>query len=215
MFPTIKTDIVDRVFRVAHFAAEACDSTHNPLSAVASKGLVFVQLYAVYEHAIVDGVLAGLTQLQVHGMAFRDVRHELLSIVLGPELQSAAEAGLKKKWRSRRELFRRSMCSDAVTIPAKHFPGDDSHFRRPQLETIWELFGITSPVVPQGQHFSLIEELVEHRNAIAHGRERPEAIGGRYSIGEIEKRIAWTRDLSLHIVTELETHCANPANLRR
>jgi hypothetical protein len=215
MFGPLRTEVVDRIFQVRQFASEACNLGSNPSSAVASKGLVFVQLYAVYEFVVTGIVTAALTEMQSHRLQIRDARLPLLGIVLEAELASVATVGPANKWPRRLELFERTHSTDPVAIPTKHFPGDGSHFRRPQLDTIWMLFGLTSPVVPHGRHFDLIEELVEHRNAIAHGREKPEKIGGRFSDLDISARIDWTRDLCLHLITEMETHCADPANLRR
>jgi hypothetical protein len=50
------------------------------------KGLVFVQPYAVYEHCIVAGVQVALRQVNASGLILRELRPELLSIVLDNRL---------------------------------------------------------------------------------------------------------------------------------
>ncbi len=215
MFGPLRTEIVARIFQVRQFASEACSPRDNPHSAVASKGLVFVQLYAVYEFAVTGIVTAALTEIQTHGLQLRDLRLPLLGIVLDPELLSIATVGPTHKWPRRRELFEKTDSSDSAPIPTAYFPGDGSHFRRQQLETIWMIFGLTCPIVPNNRHLGLIEELVEHRNAIAHGRETPDKIGGRFSDVDILARIDLTRDLCLHLIAEMEAHCSNSSNLKR
>jgi hypothetical protein len=75
-----------------------------------------------------------------------------------------------------------------------------------QLETIWAVFGLTVPVVPELRLLGRIEELVENRNAIAHGRRTAVEVGGRYSALEIEKRIDDVEQISSYVVTQMEDH---------
>jgi hypothetical protein len=83
------------------------------------------------------------------------------------------------------------------------FPTDGSHYRVAQL---WTIFGITVPVVPESRLIARIDELVENRNAIAHGRRTPQEVGGRYSTSDIEKRIDDIEITTVYLVTEMENH---------
>lgn len=215
MFATLQTEIIDRIFRVRQFFLEACDPLKSPNSAAGSKGLVFVLLYAIYEYTLNQSVTAAMNALCGHKLGLQDVRLELLSVVLDPEICSAGTAGNEHKWDARCSLFGRLSSADPIKIPAKHFPNDGSHYRQRQLDTIWKLFGIAAPVLADVKHGSIIEELVEHRNAIAHGRETPGRIGGRYSAQDVEHRIKQTEAICLHVTATLQTHCASAANLRR
>jgi hypothetical protein len=110
-------------------------------------------------------------------------------------------------WKQRLDL----VASFESTTPLKSlddtlFPSDGSQYRIAQLETIWAVFGIVAPVVPESRLIGRIEELVENRNAIAHGRRTPEEVGGRYSIAEIEKRADDVEKIAFHLVTEMEKH---------
>ena len=70
------------------------------------------------------------------------------------------------------------------------------------------------PVVPEPRLVGRIEELVENRNAIAHGRRTPEEVGGRYSTAEIEKTADDIEKIGSYFVTELERHY-NAGGVRR
>ncbi len=65
---------------------------------------------------------------------------------------------------------------------------------------------MTTPVVPESRLIGRIDELVENRNAIAHGRRTPEEVGGRYSTSEIEKRVDDIERITIYLVPEMETH---------
>jgi hypothetical protein len=44
------------------------------------------------------------------------------------------------------------------------------------LKTIWDIFCIQELIVCKGMHIGTIDEIVENRNAISHGRKSPEEI---------------------------------------
>jgi hypothetical protein len=183
---------------------------------VVSKGLVFVQNYALYEYSLVSSLAAALATAKTHGLTLNDVRHELLALILSSEFDSAADSSQDKRWSQRIELFRRVRCHEQIGAGRFEgiFPTDGSHFRTRQLETIWSLLGIAVPIVATPRHRGRIDEMVEHRNAIAHGRESPDVIGRRFSEAEIHSRIDDTAALCVHIIDTLEIHSRNPANLR-
>ena len=187
----------------------------KPVEASVCKGLMFVHLYGVYEYAVhsaVQGVLAAVCADQ---LCPRDLHHKSLTLVLDPVFLSASAAGRQRSWKQRLDL----VASFDSTTPLQSlddnlFPADGSHYRIAQLETIWAIFGISVPVVPESRLLGRIEELVENRNAIAHGRRTPEEVGGRYSTSEIDKRIDDIEKIAFYLVTEMETHY-NAGGVRR
>ena len=57
------------------------------------KGLLFVQLYGAYEHAVHRSVQAALDFFRSESMSCRQTRRSLLSLVLNPQWDSAREVG--------------------------------------------------------------------------------------------------------------------------
>jgi len=214
VFAVIRSEVASRHLAIRQwYGAVAAAPAPAP---VVSKGLVFVQNYALYEYAVVASLSAALATTKTHGLTLSDVRHELLALILNSELESASASNRHNKWSRHIELFRRTRCHEPISSGAfeSTFPTDGSHFRPQQLETIWSLFGIATPIVATPRHRGRIEEMVEHRNAIAHGRESPDAIGRRFSEADIQSRINDTEALCAHVIDTLEIHCSNPANLR-
>jgi hypothetical protein len=60
-----------------------------------------------------------------------------------------------------------------------------------------------------------IDEVVDHRNAVTHGRETPDKIGRMYSRAEVVHRIAQMKSVCLLLISATEAHCANTARHRR
>ena len=85
-------------------------------------------------------------------------------------------------------------------------PTDTSNLRYEQLAEIWETFGISSPVLPRMSLRGRLSEITEHRNAIAHGRESPAAVGSRYSTGELETRMREVYEVSEYLILTFEDY---------
>ncbi len=178
------------------------------------KGMLFVQNYATYEYVIVSAVRALITDLNARKLQFHAIRAEVLAMALDPEFTSLASTAVNKSWRGRARLVDRARCAEAVAIRDNLFPGDGSHFKVSQLETIWRLFCLRGEVVPEPRLRGHIEEMVEKRNIIAHGGEAPDVVGGGFSVADMEKRLADTETICSHIIGTVTSHTADHAAFR-
>ena len=175
--------------------------------ASACKGLELVQLYATYEYAVRSAVQATLAALRATGVGIRNLRRDLLALVLESHWDSASNSGRPHVWDSRIALITNVDSREPTTsLRDDLFPSDGSHYRVNQLRTIWKIFSLTAPVVPDPRLIGRIEELVENRNAISHGRRTPEELGGRYSWQGIASRVDDTDAISRHVLGVLEAH---------
>jgi hypothetical protein len=50
--------------------------------------------------------------------------------------------------------------------------------------------------------------MVDSRNKIAHGEDAPYVVGGRFTVGELEKRINDTEVVCTHIITSVASYAA-------
>lgn len=221
MWPTLLAEIGTRILAIrTHFAAVAGPKGGHvpvppPAHEVTTKGLLFVQLYAVYEYSVRESVRTAITELKGSARPFSTFRLEFLALALDNHLQSASECGPENRWPNRINLFRMVGSGDPLDMPDDVFPHDGSHYRMGQLYTIWSLFGITAPVLPRDRLSPLIGELVSHRNAITHGRRTAEEVGGGFSRDDLHDRIDWTEEVCTYVVTTIQGHCSNPGNLAR
>ena len=224
MWPNISVEVADRIQAArAYFTAIAglpfappASPPLIPHAETAAKGLMFVQLYAIYEFTVCGVVRAAWQEINRRGATLSSIRLEMLGVALDAELTAALECGVGRTWEKRMALFRRVSSTDNATFRDDLFPADGSHYRVKQLQTIWDLLGIPGHPLPRMPLIGLIDlELVEHRNAIAHGRKTAEEVGRSYSISDIHQKIDHTQDVCMHIIATTQTHCSNPANLLR
>jgi hypothetical protein len=137
----------------------------------------------------------------------KQIRREVLCLLLDPQWAAAAAAGPARMWDCRIDLLKQIHSKEAAgSIDDSLFPADGSHYRVRQLHTIWKVLGLRTPVVPEPRFLGRIEEIVENRNAISHGRRTPEDVGRNYSRLDIEQRFTDLRSICEHVVGTLETH---------
>jgi len=171
-----------------------------------SKGMLFVQNYAVYEYEVVEAVRVLVENVNSRGLLIASTRTELLAMALDPEFASVIDGSPKKTWAGRSVLLAKVRSNAAVEIKEGLFPKDGPHFRSAQLETIWSLFGLPGTIVPTPRLRGHIDEMVENRNRIAHGSDAPDTIGARFTITDLEKRIDDTEAVCTHIIASVKRH---------
>jgi MAE_28990/MAE_18760-like HEPN len=169
-----------------------------------AKGLFFVHLYGPYEFTVASSVQRALREINRIKPRISDCHPAVLSMVLDPECRSLADVGSDKTWDRRRSLLSRACSADEVALAESLMPTNGGNPKYAQLKSIWETFSIRDPVVPRPEIRGRIEELVEHRNAIAHGREAPAAIGGRFTLKELRDRYSDVSELCTHIIRAFE-----------
>ena len=209
MFATVLREIADR-----HLSSQrtlklirSLEKTSQMELAATCKGLTFVQLYATYEYSVCSAVEATLVALSEADVEIRTLRRDLLPLILDSQWQSASEVSWKFVWDRRRTVIASIESTERTsTLKNDLFPKDGSHYRIRQLCTIWQVFSVSAPVVPEQRLIGRIDELVENRNAISHGRFTPEEVGGRYSVEDMAERVKDANAIAGHVVNSLEAH---------
>jgi hypothetical protein len=228
VFADVRGEFAGRILRIAAFLnrLEKIEADSQQVGGVGlsvpevldAKGLFFVYLYGAYEKCLEDGFWEGIEAARLHSLTGKELRPELFCLALNGTLDSLESSPKSpKRWQRRLELTRRMFNSNEVTtfdelaVP----PYDGSHFRPGYLETIWNLFGITAPTLPEPRYSGRIVELIEKRHDVAHGRERPDAVGRNYTIDDLRKRATDIEACCFYFLSTLESHVAKRANLVR
>ncbi len=61
----------------------------------------------------------------------------------------------------------------------------------------------------------MVDEIVNHRNAIAHGDETADLVGRRYTYSEVANRITLMRAICLRLIRIVDEYCSNPQRQKR
>ena len=176
-----------------------------------TKGLFFVHLYGVYEYTVTSAVQRTIQHINAMNCTIDKCKPILLSIILDSECESLASVGRNSSWPKRWELFEKLNKTEPVRINDNIFPTDGKNIRYGQSTSIWKTFCIKDAPIPSEQMLlrGRVDELVEKRNAIAHGRESPADVGRRYSLDDLEKRYQDIDGLCIYILDILESYLDN------
>lgn len=216
MFDIGRGEVQRRILAQRQFLdmAEAMRATSSR-EAAACRGLLFVQLYGVYENSITTSVQAVLSLIRRDALAPINIRHNVLTLALKGSFDSLSNVGQLKTWKKRLSLVADLESQDPLhALVDTAFPFDGSHFRANQLQTIWDIFGLTCPILPEEKHIGRIAELVENRNAIAHGRRTADEVGSGFSYEDMKQRINDIEKISLYLLNQMENHYINGGILR-
>ncbi len=180
-----------------------------------ARGLVFVQVYAAYEHAVNGVVRISIDSINAHKHKMKEISHSLLALYLDSEFHSLRDSGRRNIWRARLNVLNRAFSDEVISLPNNAGPPTDgNHYRRSHLYMILEVFGITSlPVLPQ--HLTRIDEVVGNRNQIAHGGETAFEVGRRYTVSDVDHVIDQMKVICLSLVDVFEEFCADSPRQKR
>lgn len=214
MFPILRTDVEARFAAIEVFFRATKKFKGDPAAAV--KGLMFVQVYAVYEFTVNSVVQVSIDSINTHRHKMKDIAPSLTTLFLDPEFNALNDGGRKNMWTNRLKIFERAFSNDFTGLSSStRLPNDGSHYRHTQLQMIFKVFGINRLPVRRRRHFQRIDEVVSHRNAIAHGSETAENIGRRYTRSEILHMTRQMQSVCILLISVFDSFCADHSLHRR
>ncbi len=214
MFGPLTTEIDTRFRAVEEFFAATKDFKGDV--AATAKGMVFVQIYAVYEFTVGGIIQAAIDAMNSQGYKLKEIRPSLMTLFLDPEFSSLKDAGQRNIWKARLKIFERAFSEDQLSFSSDApVPSDGSHYRHTHLIMIFSVFGIKRLPARRRIHLYRIDEIVDHRNQIAHGSETAAEVGRRYTRSEICERIGQMRSVCRFLVTVFDDFCSEPARHKR
>lgn len=175
-----------------------------------AKGLVFVQVYAIHEYTVRAVVQRAAVEIESHAHTYAKLNPVLLAMFLDPELSSARDCADGRIWETRIALFKRAQARRRIALTQAPLPGDGTNFRHSHLELILTVFGVTKKLARRRRHLFRIDEVVNHRNEIAHGGETAGDIGRRYSRPDIRQVIEQMKGICLRFIEIIGEHCDRP-----
>ncbi|MDM8530748.1 MAE_28990/MAE_18760 family HEPN-like nuclease [Anaerolineales bacterium HSG25] len=179
-----------------------------------TKGLFFVHLYGAYEYTVTETIQKVLQIISDGSYSVSSYKPSLLSVVLDAECKAICSVGPDKKWLKRRALFEKAATDGIVSIDTVILPTGTGNLKQRQLEELWSMLGVESPALPRPPLIGRLEELVENRNAISHGRESPVTIGGRFTSSDLESRYNDVNELCSYLIQQLEIYLRDKQFLR-
>ena len=178
----------------------------EPLSLLAAtlRGAFYVQIYGALEFCITQGSQRFVEFACSMEIQHCHLEHGFNSIALDAELTSLPTKGDKKKWGTRREIFKKANSDLRAAISETVF---GAFLQNVHPETIAELFScfcITAPAMSENSHIGYLKELVEKRNAVSHGRTTASEAGEGKTSTELESLMNAVYAVTLYFLVTLQ-----------
>jgi hypothetical protein len=212
MFQNLKREINERFDTTEeHFRL----SPKKPANiAQTVKGLMFIEIYAIWEFTLRETVLRSNETIASHRHKLSELRPSLLALFLDAQINSLRDCSEKKNWVERLRFFNLCLSDDLITT-VDVIPHDGSHYRHTQVEMIFRVLGISKAFVMRKRHLYMIDEIVNNRNSVAHGQETPLEIGRQFTREDMVKRLKLMRSICLRIVSIVQEYCGLPNRHKR
>lgn len=214
MYQTVQLEIRDRLNQSKELIRHICSLEKVEQSSdllKIQKGLLFISMYSSIEYTITSVVSRFLELLKQEELKPMEFKKYLLCTVLDSKFNALLGSSKKTVWSKKKELFDALFSSKPAIIDDSVFPTDGINISQQQIEDIWQIFHLSGEAIPTGVHTWILKEIKDHRNAIAHGREKAVTIGGRYTAQTLSQRVSDVESLCFHIVAGFESLTANKA----
>ncbi|GAB3850752.1 hypothetical protein GCM10028822_16540 [Hymenobacter terrigena] len=132
-----------------------------------------------------------------------------MSLALDSYVTAYSMAGIENKWSKKIELMAAIDSASTLVLNQGLDPAGGKNIRKEQLDLIWNAFAITTPNLPHLRFKGRLIELVDNRNAVAHGRESPQFIGGRFSVSDLETRFNDLNLLCSYTINQFDNYLTN------
>jgi len=185
---------------------ETTDNTANDEIVKVQKGMLFVSLYASIEFTLTNAVSEFLSSLQSSATEAKRYRPGLLPTLLNREFNAVTSSSRRKTWDHKRRLMQHVFSQNACTIDNDIFPAESTNISADHFQVIWSQLEIPGSPLPPGVNPWIVNEIKEHRNAIAHGREKAATIGSRFTLTALEDRHRAVESICAYTVTSFEDH---------
>lgn len=218
MLPSVRTGSEDRIRQTSLLMQQILrlESDADPAAdeiLKIQKGMLFVSMYASIEFTITSAASEFLAVLQAAPAAPRNYQAALLTVILNGEFNSVSDSATKRRWASKAALVEAIFSQTPCTIDNDVFPAEGTNISLEQLNSVWQHLRLPGDSLPTGVSPWVVGEIKEHRNAIAHGRERASVIGSRFSVATLESRCRNVEAICAHIVMSFEGHLQNKSYL--
>lgn len=171
----------------------------DPTRVVILRGLFYVLLYGGFEFAVNQIVSATLREISGAAVDTSKLQQSFFVLALHPQLTAIESGANQAKWKRRIKLFETQVQIGPCVIDDAMLSMYLQNINRDSLEQVFACFGISTPVVPSSRHLGYIDELVEKRRAVSHGRSGAEEVGRAYRSAELLQRLDAVLDVVAHL----------------
>lgn len=211
MLTAVKAETTSRLSEVFHLIdvikrLEATPPLPDPNEVKVLRGLFWVHLYAALEYAVSNGVQRFLQSVESLNVRPAHFNSGFFSVALEPNFAALRNVGEDKRWIKRLELLNGQASSTPTKINPDIFGLYLQNVWVEKMEVLFLCLEINQPIVPDASYKTYIDELVNQRNGVAHGRMSALAVGSARRSSELLIRYSAISAVCVHFFDCLDQH---------
>lgn len=169
------------------------------------KGLFYVHLYSSLEKSVNELIENTLIHISSKSVQYNHFNLPFHSISLVDKLKSFKASGYSNFFNKAFEIFNEVSSTNVCAINESLFSNNLQNVWTKTIEEICNSFGIKNfSVTPRIK--ATIDEIVEKRNAVAHGRESAKIVGERFRTDNLRLKMDIIIDFCNYLIDLFETY---------
>ncbi|MFR9704112.1 MAE_28990/MAE_18760 family HEPN-like nuclease [Aeromonas sanarellii] len=160
----------------------------DPSYVIGMRALLIVNLYACLEFSVNQAVERTLIIIDSLGVPYEHMSYGFHAISMSDAFKSIKDSGVKATWSNRIKFMERLFSSQPCQVNSSTFSNDLQNVWANTIRELFSCFGMTKPFLPDMAYLGHIDDIVNKRNAVAHGRESPQFIGRSLRCSELEQK---------------------------
>ena len=169
------------------------------------RGLFYVQLYASLEKTVNEIIENTLIHIGTKSVQFKHYTSPFYSISLVDKLKSFKDSGHSNFFKKAFEVFSESSSSNVPSLNESVFANNLQNIWTNTVIEVCNSFGIKElSITPRVR--ATIDEIVDKRNAVAHGRESAVVIGERHRTDVLRTKMEIIITFCDHLIDAFEDY---------
>lgn len=168
----------------------------------------------MYERCVSDCVFTAIYLANDMAIPVAGMKDGFRLMALLPQFQGYRDCAMERSWPRGAKVLSDSASNTPGVLQAV-FPADGSFMKPSQLELIWGLFELPGDPWPELRLKGRIHEIVDARNAVAHGKVAASERGAQLSDAEMAARIDDFELLCTHIISQFAGQLSVAAGFMR
>ncbi|MDH1519330.1 MAE_28990/MAE_18760 family HEPN-like nuclease [Acinetobacter johnsonii] len=217
MFQAIENEVESRLTQtndILKTLSKLSDDTENGNFLKIQKGFLFVSFYASIEFTVTNIVSIFLEFLSNNPQKASNYKVYILCTILNSQFNAIRDCSKGKVWDKRAEFMDNLFSDSIIDIDSTVFSSDGINITAKQIRDIWKYFHLSGDALPEGIEEFFLMEIKNHRNAIAHGREKASEIGGRFTLEKLNEKKESVEILCRYIVQSFKNLCESNGYLK-
>lgn len=177
------------------------------------RGLFYVHLYAAFEKSINDIIETTLILISSKSVKAIHYSSGFSVVAFSNKLRALKDSGHKNFFNKSIDIFEEARSTNVTHFNEVVFSTSLQNVWVKTIDEVYRSLGMKG-FKPIAMERATIDEIVEKRNAVAHGRESPSVAGERHRSDVLRQKYNVIYEISIRIIDDMETYYFSKAYLK-